>query len=102
VPDLIVECVAPDTADRDRGLKRERYAHFGVPEYWVIDAQARTVEIYRNSGADAHVPEVVRERWAWQPMPNGPVLELDLPELLEGYDEMKANIERNEQRRANG
>jgi Uma2 family endonuclease len=101
VPDLIVECVAPDTAERDRGLKRERYARFGVPEYWVIDAEARTVEIYRT-GSDSQLPEVVTGRWTWQPMPDGPVLELDLPELLEGYDELMVHIEQNERRRPAG
>jgi Uma2 family endonuclease len=100
VPDLIVECVAPDTAERDRGLKRERYGRFGVPEYWVIDAEARMVEIYRNGAGGFPIPEVVTSRWVWQPIPDGPVLQLDLPELLEEYDELMLHIERNEQRRA--
>ena len=32
-PDLIVEVISDSTAARDRGLKRQRYAWFGVPEY---------------------------------------------------------------------
>jgi Uma2 family endonuclease len=96
VPDLIVEFVAPDTAERDRGLKRERYAHFGVPEYWVVDGEARTVEIYRNDRPDPAVPEVVTGTWMWQPMPDGPVLELSLPTLMEKHDRTKAMFERNE------
>ncbi|HEX5871836.1 MAG TPA: Uma2 family endonuclease [Longimicrobium sp.] len=100
VPDLIVECVAPETAERDRGLKHQRYELYGVPEYWAIDAESRIVEIYRHDGRVFSPAEVIRSRWFWQPMPNGPVLELNLPELLEEYDELMLHIERNEQRRA--
>lgn len=93
VPDLIIECVAPDTAERDRGLKRERYAFFGVPEYWVFDAEERVLEIHRNNGTDFGVPEVVRDRWTWQPIPNGPAIKLNLLEILERYDESKQFLE---------
>ncbi|HEU4885652.1 MAG TPA: Uma2 family endonuclease, partial [Longimicrobium sp.] len=92
-PDLVVECVAPETAERDRGLKRERYALLGVPEYWVFDADQRTLEIYRNDGTAADRPEVVRNRWTWQPDPDGPVLELNLIEILERYEESKQFFE---------
>jgi Uma2 family endonuclease len=100
VPDLIVEFVAPDTAERDRGLKRERYAHFGVPEYWVVDGEARTVEIYRLDRPMPELPEVVTGSWSWQPMPNGPVVEMNLPKLLEKLDELKRMFERNKRRSA--
>ena len=36
-PDLVVEVLSPSTRSRDLNLKRRRYAHFGVPEYWPID-----------------------------------------------------------------
>lgn len=91
VPDLVVEFVAPDTAAWDRGLKRERYAHFGVPEYWVVDGEARTVEIYRPR---AELPEVVSGSWTWRPIPDGPVVEMNLPKLLEKHDELKRMFER--------
>lgn len=93
VPDLLVECVAPETAERDRGLKRERYAFFGVPEYWVFDADQRTLEIFRNDGTAADQPKVVRDHWTWQPAPDGPVLELNLIEILERYEESKQFFE---------
>lgn len=36
-PDLVIEILSPGTAARDRTLKRKRYEHFGVRQYWLID-----------------------------------------------------------------
>ena len=44
-PDLVVEVLSPSTSRHDRTLKRERYAKFGVREYWIADITARTIEI---------------------------------------------------------
>jgi Uma2 family endonuclease len=35
--DLVVEIVSPDSASRDRVVKRREYREGGVPEYWLID-----------------------------------------------------------------
>src|SRR5574341_111388 len=47
VPDLIAEVLSPGTADFDEGLKLEAYARCGVPEYVVIDPEARVLRAYR-------------------------------------------------------
>lgn len=44
-PDLVVEVLSPGTADRDRFLKRTRYAKFGVREYWVVDPETKAIEV---------------------------------------------------------
>lgn len=44
-PDLVVEIASPSTASIDRREKQDAYAHFGIPEYWIVDADARTVEV---------------------------------------------------------
>ncbi len=75
-PDLIVEILSPATAARDRGIKRERYRHFGVPEYWVVDPDARAIEVWRLAeGAES--PEVFRAEGTvrWEPGPGEAVLE---------------------------
>jgi Uma2 family endonuclease len=84
-PDLIVEVLSSTTAMRDRGIKRERYAWFGVPEYWVVDIDRRRVEVYRLQ-EDADYPAIVTGRLAWQPVEGGPVLELNVAKLLAGLD----------------
>ena len=96
VPDLIVEVVSELTEARDRGLKQERYVHYGVPEYWIVDAGRRAVHVYRfREGTDG--PElVVTDSFTWQPVPDGPVLTVRIPELLEGYDELSRIIEASE------
>lgn len=45
-PQLCVEVIEDATRAQDRGIKRERYAHFGVPEYWIVDWEEETVEVY--------------------------------------------------------
>ena len=44
-PDVLIEILSPGTAARDRNLKRKRYEHFGVQEYWLIDPEQNTLEI---------------------------------------------------------
>jgi len=44
--DLVVEIVSPESVGRDRGEKFNEYAQGGVPEYWLIDPQARWAEFY--------------------------------------------------------
>jgi Uma2 family endonuclease len=46
-PDLVVEVLSPSTAAYDRATKLPIYAEAGVPEVWLIDSQARTVEILK-------------------------------------------------------
>ncbi|MGH9943567.1 MAG: Uma2 family endonuclease [Pyrinomonadaceae bacterium] len=51
-PELMIEIVSPgkENSRRDRLLKRRSYGRHGVEEYWIIDPEKRTVEIYRRDG----------------------------------------------------
>jgi Uma2 family endonuclease len=44
-PDLIVEVASPSTARHDLHAKLDAYASTGVPEYWVVNPEAQTVEL---------------------------------------------------------
>ena len=82
-PDLAVEVLSPSTAFRDRGIKRDRYAHFGVAEYWVLDPRERRFEAYRLAEDPARATVLTSGTYAWQPVPGGPVLEIDVAELFQ-------------------
>ena len=45
--DLVVEISSPSTRRRDLTTKRDLYAEFGIPEYWLFDLTANAVEVHR-------------------------------------------------------
>jgi len=49
-PDLAVEILSRSTEVRDRGRKMQTYARFGVPEYWIVDPVANTLEMFQLDG----------------------------------------------------
>lgn len=46
-PDLVVEIASPSTQQRDRGVKLDIYARYGVAEYWLVDPAAKAAETLR-------------------------------------------------------
>ena len=49
-PDLVVEVLSPSTVAHDRVTKLGIYAGAGVLEFWLIDSQAKTVEVLKLQG----------------------------------------------------
>jgi Uma2 family endonuclease len=47
-PNLVVEVLSEGTEKRDRTIKLELYGKFGVDEYWTIDPNGPSAEIYRR------------------------------------------------------
>lgn len=45
-PDLVVEILSPSTARNDRGYKKEKYEEYGVPEYWIVNPNDQSIEVY--------------------------------------------------------
>ena len=73
---LAVEVLSPGTAARDRGVKRELYQRQNVPEYWIVDLDARLIERWRP--ADQR-PEIVRDRLEWLPEGAAEPLVIEVP-----------------------
>ena len=46
-PDLIIEILSKGTTNKDRGIKKDIYEQFAVREYWIVDPQNRSIEVYR-------------------------------------------------------
>ena len=45
-PDLVVEVLSPATALYDRGIKKDLYQESGVKEYWIIEPDKKSIEVY--------------------------------------------------------
>ncbi len=76
VPILIAEVLSPSTARYDRITKRRRYQRSGVDPYWIVDLDARLVEVWRP---DDESPRIVDDALLWQPNPANAPLTIDLP-----------------------
>lgn len=77
-PDLAIEVVSPGSARRDRGRKKDRYALFGIREYWIVDPRADLVDQYvLEDGSYRHVGRCT-ETIAVQVLPG---VEIDLRQI---------------------
>jgi Uma2 family endonuclease len=76
---LAVEVLSPASVRTDRVTKRDFYLDAGVPEYWIVDLDARVVERWSPS---RETPELCRDRLMWSPQA-GRTLAVDLPGLFE-------------------
>ncbi len=73
---LAVEVLSPSTARADRQVKCRLYLEERVPDYWIVDLDARVVERWRP-GDDR--PEIVATTLTWRPDPSAAPFHLDLP-----------------------
>ncbi len=76
---LAVEVLSPSTARADRTVKRQLFQRVGVPEYWIVDVEARLIERWRPGDTR---PEIVSDSLEWQPDPRHAPLRIDLPGLF--------------------
>lgn len=59
VPDLVVEVLSPSNWLYDRRLKFALYAEIGVREYWIVDPDGRTVEVFSLQDGDYELQDRV-------------------------------------------
>lgn len=81
-PAVIVEIQSPSTAALDRVRKLQAYAGAGVPQYWILDPEAVTLEVLRLDGETYRVLRVLGPGDVWEcPDPAG--IRLDMDELFQ-------------------
>ena len=66
-PDLVVEVVSPSSRRYDRVKKLGWYAQKGVPEYWLVDPEARTLEQLRLERESYAIVGAVAEDETFKP-----------------------------------
>ena len=79
-PLLAVEVISPSSVRTDRVGKRDHYMSPGVPEYWVVDVDARIVEQWRP---ERPTPVVATRSLTWSPTDTKAALTIDLPALFD-------------------
>ena len=63
-PTLAVEIISPYTGRIDRSTKLNLYARFGVPYCWIVDPEARAIDVYRLLGGSAGSPRAAAASYA--------------------------------------
>lgn len=77
---LAIEVLSPSSARHDRFTKRPLYQRH-VPEYWIVDIDARSIERWR-SGDER--PAIVSDALTWTPEGAAEPLTLALDALFDG------------------
>ena len=77
---LAVEVISPGSIRTDRVTKREYYMDVGVPDYFIVDVDARIVERW-TQGRDT--PEVLRDHLVWHPSGASTALAVSLPQFFD-------------------
>jgi Uma2 family endonuclease len=76
---LVAEVLSPSSLKGDRFTKRKRYQDAGVPLYWILDADERSVEAWTP---EDRFPRIEREQLRWQPDGASEPFSLALEELF--------------------
>lgn len=78
-PHLVVEILSPGSERHDRFAKRDAYLRLGIAEYWIVDLDARAVEVHRPQAVE---PIVAAESLRWAPRERVAALEIDVRALF--------------------
>lgn len=76
---LAIEVLSPSSARHDRFTKRRLFQEVGVAEYWIVDADARAVEVWTP---EAESPMIERDQLRWTAPGAHVTLELDLAAIF--------------------
>lgn len=86
-PDLVVEVLSPATAKWDLARKLDLYARYGVREYWAVDPENRTVDLWVSKESPLDLRRVIGgEEDVASTVLRG--LVLPLAEIFVGVDEI--------------
>ncbi|MDA3939576.1 MAG: Uma2 family endonuclease [Spirochaetia bacterium] len=55
-PDFIVEILSPSTGYKDETQKLSIYEEYGVKEYWIVNPDRETIQVFLHNGTDFDKP----------------------------------------------
>ena len=79
-PTLAVEILSPSTARIDKQTKLQLYERFGVPYSWIVDLDARAIDVYEATSG-AYGPPARRIGETLTDLPPFPGLRIDATAL---------------------
>lgn len=78
LPSLVVEVLSESSRHGDQVVKRALYLEIGVPEYWLVDCDHRTIRVVRRGSEDVVVGDTV----VWHPAGAGVALTVDVAAIF--------------------
>lgn len=78
-PLLICEALSPSSVRHDRITKRRAFQRDRIPEYWVVDGDAGSVEVWHPDDACA---AIIHHSLTWRPEGSSAPFELDVTEFF--------------------
>jgi Uma2 family endonuclease len=86
---LAIEIISPSSVRTDRITKRDYYLDVGVPDYFIVDVDARIIEWWTQR---QDTPRVLRDELAWHPIGAQTALTIRLPEFFDRISEQLRSI----------
>lgn len=60
-PDLVIEILSESTMHQDYEEKMKVYAKYGVVEYWIVNVEKASIEVYHNENGVMHLDRQVEK-----------------------------------------
>lgn len=86
-PDLVIEIIS-GSARRDRVVKLDLYARYGVGEYWIVDPQSQLIDFLINENGRFVLQSPVNDRYQSTRLPE---VEIQVAEFWREVDQQMSN-----------
>lgn len=93
-PDLVAEVLSPATAGRDKGVKKAAYEKAGVKEYWIVDPESKSIDVYhlQNGRLEFVDTYLVYPDWEWDRMSDEQRAAARLSVKVSLYDDLLVDV----------
>ena len=93
-PDLVAEVLSPATAGRDKGVKKTAYEKAGVKEYWIVDPESKSIDVYhlQNGRLEFVDTYLVYPDWEWDRMSDEQRAAARLSVKVSLYDDLLVDV----------